>query len=79
MVKFEDVIEILLKKKRDLRDEIEREFAARSEQIDELLNLAGYVEPTETVDAAPVEETVTETASEEEPASEDVTNGEFVY
>lgn len=42
---FQDIIELLLQKKADLREIIEREFAERSAKIDELLALAGYVEP----------------------------------
>lgn len=44
---FEDIIELLLQKKATLREELEREFAARSEKIDGLLTLAGYTPPTE--------------------------------
>lgn len=44
---FADIIEILLKKKETLREEIEREFALRSEKIDGLLALAGYEPPVE--------------------------------
>lgn len=44
---FEDIIEILLKKKETLREELEREYAARSEKIDGLLELAGYTPPDE--------------------------------
>lgn len=51
---FQDVIEILLKKKADLRAQLEREFAERSNKIDELLTVAGYVEPVP-VEEAPVE------------------------
>lgn len=47
---FQDVIDILLKKKAELRAEIEREFAARSNKIDELLTLAGYEEPVPEVE-----------------------------
>lgn len=47
MQNFEDVIELLLTKKANLREELEREFAERSAKIDELLNLAGYVPPVE--------------------------------
>lgn len=57
MQNFEDVIELLLTKKANLREELEREFAERSAKIDELLNLAGYVPPVEEVD---------ETADEQE-------------
>ena len=42
---FNDIIELLLVKKENLRAEIEREFAARAEKIDALLNMAGYVPP----------------------------------
>lgn len=63
---FEDVIQMLLDKKANLREEIEREFAARSEKIDALLDMAGYV--------APVEEEVEE-STDEEPAV-DVVDGE---
>lgn len=41
---FADIIEMLLQKKAALREEIEREFAARSAKIDALLDMAGYVE-----------------------------------
>lgn len=47
---FNDVIELLLQKKANLRAEIEREFAVRAVKIDELLKLAGYVETVEVVD-----------------------------
>lgn len=55
---LQDIIDILLQKKATLREEIEREFRARSEKIEELLKLAGYVEPQVTEIAT---ETVTET------------------
>ena len=41
---FEDVIELLLVKKANLREEIEREFAHRSAKIDKMLDECGYVE-----------------------------------
>ncbi len=63
---FEDVIKMLLDKKATLREEIEREFAARSEKIDALLDMAGYVPP--------VEEEVEEVTDEELPV--DVVNVE---
>lgn len=44
---FEDVIKLLLDKKATLREEIEREFEARSKKIDDLLDMAGYVPPVE--------------------------------
>lgn len=47
---FNDVIELLLQKKANLRAEIEREFAVRAVKIDELLKLAGYVETVEVAD-----------------------------
>lgn len=50
---FNDIIDILLQKKAALREEIEREFAERSQQIDELLFMAGYdpiQEVTETIE-----------------------------
>ena len=59
---FEDVIELLLKKKATLREEIEREFAERSAKIDELLGMAGYVEP------APAEEVPVAEVNEEHTA-----------
>lgn len=56
---FNDIIDILLKKKAALREEIEREFAERSSQIDDLLFMAGY-DPVKEV-AETIEE-VTEVA-----------------
>lgn len=50
---FQDVIEILLQKKVTLREEIEREYAERSQKIDALLEMAGYQEEV----AEEVEET----------------------
>lgn len=41
---FEDVVEVLLQKKANLREELEREFEKRSAKIDELLTACGYVE-----------------------------------
>ena len=64
MHKFEDVIELLLTKKANLREELEREFAERSAKIDALLDMAGYVPPVEEVteeQAASEAETETET------------------
>ena len=72
---FEDVIEILLKKKAALREEIEREFAARENKIDELLALAGYVEPQE-----PAEEPVEMVEADNAPApAGEADNGVNVY
>ena len=62
---FEDVIKLLLEKKATLREEIEREFAARSQKIDKLLDECGYVEPIEEAEE-PAEE-VAETVAEEQP------------
>lgn len=42
---FEDIIEMLLQKKANLRDELEREYAAREAKIDALLDMAGYMRP----------------------------------
>lgn len=44
---MQDIINLLLSKKADLRAEIEREYAARSAKIDALLDLAGYIPPVE--------------------------------
>jgi hypothetical protein len=44
---MQDIIYLLLQKKADLRAEIEREFAARNQKIDALLDLAGYIPPVE--------------------------------
>lgn len=65
---FEDIIEILLNKKATLREEIEREFAARSEKIDGLLALAGYVPPAEEAPEAPEVEAAEAEAVTEAPA-----------
>ena len=58
---FEDIIEMLLQKKANLRDELEREYAAREAKIDALLDMAGYVppvvevvQPEEAADAADI-------------------------
>lgn len=55
---FEDLIEMLLQKKAALRDELEREFAKKTDAIDRMLMLAGYAEPAETVETEAVEEPV---------------------
>ena len=47
MQNFDDVIELLLHKKANLRAELEREFADRAAKIDLLLDTAGYVPPEE--------------------------------
>lgn len=44
---FNDLIDIMLQKKADLRAEVEREFAERSDKIDKMLDMCGYVEPVE--------------------------------
>ncbi len=49
MQKFDDVIELLLTKKANLREELEREYAERETKIDLLLEMAGYVPPVEEV------------------------------
>lgn len=49
---FDDIIELLLHKKAALLDELEREFARRSEKIDRLLAECGYVEPVEAVETS---------------------------
>ena len=69
---FEDIIELLLQKKDTLREEIEREFAERSAKIDELLSLAGYVEP------APVEEAPVVEVAEDRVIDEAVTESDTV-
>ena len=46
---MQDIINFLLNKKAGLREEIEREFEARTSKIDALLNLAGYVPPVEEI------------------------------
>lgn len=58
---FEDIIEMLLQKKANLREELEREYAAREAKIDALLDMAGYVppvvevvQPEEAADAADI-------------------------
>lgn len=51
---MQDIIDLLLQKKAGLREEIEREFAARNQKIDELLDLAGYIPPVE--ESAPTDE-----------------------
>ncbi len=58
---FQDVIELLLKKKENLREEIEREFAERATKIDELLDKAGYIPPVEEENADEQEEATAET------------------
>ena len=59
---FDDIIEMLMQKKADAK----AEYEARVAKIDELLSLAGYVEPVA------VEESVVEEAVEivEEPVAE---------
>lgn len=64
---FQDLIEILLQKRADLRAEIEREFAARSEKIDTLLIVAGYEFPA---DDEAVEEAVDDIAEADEHTEE---------
>lgn len=49
---FDDIIELLLHKKAALREELEREFALRSEKIDRMLTECGYVEPVEVVETS---------------------------
>lgn len=75
---FEDIIEMLLQKKAILREEIEREFAERSAKIDDLLSLAGYVEPAPVVEAPVVEvaedEVINEAVAEYEPVAAPVPN-----
>lgn len=53
---MQDIINMLLQKKADLREEIEREFAARNQKIDALLDLAGYIPPVEEVAPDPADE-----------------------
>lgn len=65
---FQDIIELLLQKKANLREELEREFAERSAKLDEMLSVAGYVEP--------VEETLEEA---EEIADNSEVSNEAVY
>lgn len=78
---FQDIIEALLKKKANLREELEREFATREAKIDELLDRAGYeapvVEEVATVEEiSDVEEVVEATVEEaEEVAIEEVPCG----
>lgn len=70
---FQDVIELLLKKKDNLREEIEREFAERAAKIDELLDKAGYIPP--------VKEELADVQAEEanaEPTAEPVVANEQV-
>lgn len=80
---FADIIEMLLQKKADLRAEIEREFAARSEKIDALLNMAGYVEPVveQATDEVAEEVVNTETAEAvtDEAVTAEVRNEQVVY
>ena len=64
---FQDVIDILLQKKVTLREEIEREFAERSQKIDALLEMAGYQEEVEEV-----AEEVAEEVEEIEEAQEEI-------
>lgn len=53
---MQDIIDMLLQKKADLREEIEREFAARNQKIDALLELAGYIPPVEEIAPGPADE-----------------------
>ena len=67
---FKDIIELLLKKKANLREELEREYAEREAKIDTLLTAAGYEPPVveevatdeEILDVEEVAEVVEETA-----------------
>lgn len=67
MQKFDDVIELLLTKKANLREEIEREFAEREKQIDLLLDMAGYVPPVEEVTDEQAESDAETVAANEQP------------
>jgi hypothetical protein len=66
---FDDVIEILLQKKENLRAEIEREFAERSAKIDSLLTACGYVEPKVVEEELPIADEKEENKVEEEVES----------
>ena len=57
---MQDIIDMLLEKKKSLREEIEREFEARNSKIDALLDLAGYVPPVEEIADEAADETETE-------------------
>lgn len=73
---FEDIIEMLLQKKADLREQIEREFAERSAKIDDLLSLAGYVEPVSCEVAEVAEdEVIDEAVAEVKPVAAPEPNG----
>lgn len=87
---MQDVIDLLLQKKATLTadrdkkvagaiEKIELEFAERAEKIDELLTLAGYVEPLkEVAEEVTAEEVIAdETAEAEEVTAE--TNAQIVY
>lgn len=54
---MQDVIDLLLQKKENLRADLEREYAERESKINALLDMAGYIPP--------VEETATEPAPED--------------
>ena len=80
---FDDIIELLLQKKANLRDEIEREFAVRSAKIEELLTAAGYEPPVEQPEAV---EDVVENAPEQsadeavaETVADAPVNAQIVY
>lgn len=73
---FEEIINILLDKKANLNadkeaelnafaQELDAKYAEREEQIQKLLDDAGYVEPV-------VEEAIEETVEEAEPVAEEV-------
>lgn len=49
---YEDLIAILLQKKVNLREEVEKEFAERAAKIDSMLDICGYVEPVEVAEEA---------------------------
>ena len=57
---MQDIINMLLEKKKSLREEIEREFEARNSKIDALLDLAGYVPPVEDTADETADDTTTE-------------------
>ena len=52
---MQDIINLLLSKKENLRADLEREYAERELKINALLDMAGYVPPVE-VTAEPAEE-----------------------
>ena len=61
---MEEIINFLLNKKAGLREEIEREFEARTSKIDELLSVAGYVPPVEEIADKTDDETAAENAAD---------------